>query len=252
MTKNEGRTVRVYCEQSLTNDMQLALSVAATNHLLKVMRLRPGDHFALFDGSGFDYPAELLHTKGAGVTARVGCAGTQEPPAPLNIHLALGVSKGERMDFAIQKAVELGVSQITPLWSARAVVKLTDERLARRLAHWRGIIISACEQSGRRRLPQLHPASSLNDWLSRSHPGGLLLHPCAASGFDQLPPPPAGAITLLIGPEGGLTPTERDLALQRGFTGVRLGPRTLRTETAPLAAITAAQLLWGDFRAAAS
>jgi 16S rRNA (uracil1498-N3)-methyltransferase len=173
--------------------------------------------------------------------------GEPEPPAPLAIHLGLGVSKGERMDFALQKAVELGVSSIAPLFTERSVVRLSGDRLGKREAHWRGVVIAACEQSGRRRLPALHPARSLETWLSQAHPFPLLLHHRGGLPLPSLPPPGA-SLSLLIGPEGGLADGERSHAEHAGFASVRLGPRILRTETAPLAALAVVQALWGDLR----
>lgn len=215
-----------------------------------MLRLRPGDRFVLFDGHGQDYAAEIHKIRGTTLMARVGSPGPVEPPPVLHIHLGLGISKGERLEFAIQKAVELGVSAITPLWTSRSVVRLNGERLSRKLARWQGILISACEQSGRRRLPQLHPPEKLDQWLTREHPHGLLLDHRVTTSLHQLPPPADDTLSLTIGPEGGLAPAERQAALAAGLTAVRLGPRVLRTETAPLAAMAALQTLWGDFRAA--
>lgn len=248
MAENQSRRIRVFTHEVLTPGSEVTLPADATRHLLKVLRLRVGDSFWLCDGQGHDYPAEVLGGQGATMRARVGAPGPSEPPPTLHIHLGLGVSKGERMDFAMQKSIELGVSRITPLWTERSVVKLEGDRLERRLNHWRGVMIAACEQSGRRRLPVLHSPSALSPWLAEGHSQGLLLYHGATIGLNQLPPPRDGAVTLLIGPEGGLTSAERNLATDQGFSAVRLGPRILRTETAPLAAIAAAQILWGDFR----
>lgn len=219
--------------------------------MLNVLRLRPGDGFVLFDGHGHDYPAEIREIRGTSLVAQVGSAGPPEPPPTLEIHLGLGISKGERMEFAIQKAVELGVTAITALWTSRSVVRLDGERQRRRVARWQSILISACEQSGRRVLPGLHPPETLDHWLARTHPCGLLLDHRASTGLHQLPSPASHSLTLTIGPEGGLAPAERQAAQQAGLTPIRLGPRILRTETAPLAAIAALQMLWGDFRALA-
>lgn len=168
-----------------------------------------------------------------------------EPEASLCILLGIGISRGERMNFAIQKSVELGVSEITPLDTARNVVQLDADRREKRLAHWQRILLSACEQSGRSRLPVLHPPTRLTDWLV-SHRGGLMLDHRAPAGLCDLPPPKE-ALPLLVGPEGGFEAPEQDQAAAAGFTAVRLGPRVMRTETAPLAALAAIQVLWGDF-----
>jgi 16S rRNA (uracil1498-N3)-methyltransferase len=182
--------------------------------------------------------------------AEIGPPGEPEPAPALHVTLGLGITKGERMDFALQKAVELGAATLAPLFTERTVVKLRDDRLDKRHAHWHGVIVAACEQSGRRRLPQLAPAQRLAAWLNAlpADHNGLLLHHRAEHALSALPPPPVARVTLLVGPEGGLAPDERAAALGRGFAAVRLGPRVMRAETAPLAALAALQTLWGDFR----
>lgn len=152
------------------------------------------------------------------------------------------------MDFAIQKAVELGVTRITPLLSERCVVRLPTERMQRRIEHWQGVVVAACEQSGRRRLPLLEPTREFGYWESAPGIGyGIVLDHRAQDTLDRLPPPEE-EVSLLVGPEGGWSENERERMLAAGFRGARLGPRILRTETAPLAAIAALQMLWGDFR----
>ena len=170
----------------------------------------------------------------------------REAPGALQIHLGIGISRGERMDVAIQKSVELGVTAITPLMAERSVVQLRADRTKQRLAHWRGVMISACEQSGRSILPILHPPCTPAAWIDDNHPGLLLYH--RATQTLATLPPPAGTLNLLIGPEGGLSESERLLAESNEFVAVRMGPRVMRTETAPIAALAAAQALWGDFR----
>ncbi|EIC23972.1 16S rRNA (uracil(1498)-N(3))-methyltransferase [Thiorhodovibrio frisius] len=249
---SEERLPRVYTNQPLAANTEIELQPSATKHLQQVLRLRRGDHFIVFDGHGHDFAAEIKDLRGTNLIACVGAAGPPEPAPALRIHLGIGVSKGERMEFAIQKAVEVGVTELTPLWTGRSVVKLDGERLARKITRWQGIIISACEQSGRRVLPRLHQPVKLADWLAHDHPCGVLLDHRAEATLHQLPPPvpnqTGNQITLAIGPEGGLSPEERATAMAKRFTPVRLGPRILRTETAPLAAIAAIQTLWGDFR----
>lgn len=242
------RRPRIFTPLPLSAGESVDLEGQAARHLTRVLRLQPGDELILFNGEGYDWPARLLgsdrHRALVEVTGRSG----PEPPQPLEIHLGIGLSRGERMDLAIQKAVELGVSRITPLQTERSVVRLPPRRLEKRLEHWRGVIIAACEQCGRRRLPVLEAVSPLDGWLSLAEgENGLQLDHRAGRTLDRLPAP-AGPIRLLAGPEGGLTDAEHRLAVERGFTGVRLGPRVLRTETAPLAAIAAMQMLWGDFR----
>lgn len=246
---SEARLTRIYSEHPLASNTEMTLQPRAAKHLRHVLRLRRGDSFILFDGNGQDFASEIKDARGDAPVARVGAAGPPEPPPALRIHLGIGVSKGERMEFAMQKAVELGVTDLTPLWTTRGVVKLDGERLARKLARWRGIIISACEQSGRRVLPRLRGPTKLAEWLAQDHPCGLLLHHRAEATLDQLKaPPPGSPVSLVIGPEGGLSPEERALAAANGFKALRMGPRVMRTETAPLAAIAAMQALWGDFR----
>ena len=239
------RTPRIYVDAELASGRVISLPAPAVQHLVQVLRLRAGDHLMLFNGDGRDYPAQVLGANRHHVEARLAEPGLPEPPLPLLLHLGIGISKGERMDFAVQKAVELGVAEITPLFAGRAVVRLEGDRLAKRLDHWQGVMTAACEQSGRRRLARLNPAQPLATWLDLGHPCPLLLDPHADRALADLPPP-GPALTLLIGPEGGLAPAEREQAYASGFTGVRLGPRILRTETAPLAALAIAQALWGD------
>ncbi len=241
------RLPRIFVESSLSVGSRLALPAGPTRHLTQVLRLAANDPLILFNGDGRDYPARLIETNRDAATVLVEGASEPETSARLSIHLALGISKGERMEYALQKAVELGVETLTPLFTERSQVRLEGARLERRLEHWRGIVVGACEQSGRRRLPTLDPALTLDQWLAARIDGGLLLDPQAPRQLTGLPAPDAG-ITLLVGPEGGLSSRERDRALRQGFQGVRLGPRILRTETAPLAAIAVIQALWGDFR----
>jgi 16S rRNA (uracil1498-N3)-methyltransferase len=211
----------------------------------QVLRLGVGAPLLLFDGSGRDFPARVIASDKRGARVAVGPPGEEEPTPPLAIHLAVGVSKGERMDLIVQKAVELGVTSIRPLFTERSVVQLAGERLERRHEHWQGVLVGACEQSGRRRLPRLAPARGLGDWLAEAPASGLLLDPRADRALTEIPAP-VGEVTLLVGPEGGLSPRERAQAEAGGLRGVRLGPRVLRAETAPLAAIAVIQALWGD------
>jgi 16S rRNA (uracil1498-N3)-methyltransferase len=241
------RVPRVFVELPLGGENRVRLPPGASRHLIQVLRLRTGAPLTLFNGDGRDFPGRLLIVTGGAAEVETGLPTDREPPAVLAVHLGIGVSRGERMDLAIQKAVELGVSRISPLFSRRSLVRLDGTRLDRRQQHWRGVLVAACEQSGRRRLPELSAATSLDRWLSRPHPTPLLLDHRSPTPLTALRSP-AGALTLLVGPEGGLTPEERARAGASAFTPVRLGPRVLRTETAPLAALAAIQALWGDFR----
>ncbi len=241
------RLPRVYLDQPLSSSAPLRLPEGPARHLTQVLRLGPGDALLCFNGDGRDRSARVLEAGRQGVVLAVEGAGDLEPEPSLRIQLALGISRGERMDYAIQKAVELGVVGIQPLFTERSMVQLKGERRDRRLAHWRGVLIGACEQSGRRRLPMLATVQELADWLAADPKGVLLLDPRAPRSLAQ-GERPGSEVTLLVGPEGGLSPQERNLASRHGVTGVRLGPRILRAETAPLAAIAVLQALWGDFR----
>ena len=240
------RTSRIFTDQALQAGATVTLDGAGSRYVRQVLRLRHGQTVLLFDGSGRDFEAELLDGKHRDCSLRILRAVSVEPAPALRLHLGIGISRGERMDYAIQKSVELGVSEISPLFSSRSVVRLNPDRRNKRIAHWEGVIRSACEQSGRSRLPRLNPPSALSDWLS-SHPGGLMLYHMATDTLAT-GPAPGSELNLLIGPEGGLSDAERAYAVDRGYKAVRLGPRVLRTETAPLAALAAIQALWGDFR----
>jgi 16S rRNA (uracil1498-N3)-methyltransferase len=240
---------RIFHEAPLRCGDSVTLDAAAGHHLAKVLRCRTGEQLELFNGDGCGYLATIhaitRRETRVGVTA-------QSPPeaAPrLAIHLGLPLSKGQRMDFAVQKAVELGVAAITPLLSAHAAVKLPPQRLQHKQQHWRQVVISACEQSGRNRLPLLHAPMALDDWPAAEVGSGILLDPLAEHTLASLDAPAASTTLYLVcGPEGGFSRAEIERLRQRRFAAVRLGPRVLRSETAPLAAIAALQTLWGDFR----
>ncbi|MBK1694955.1 16S rRNA (uracil(1498)-N(3))-methyltransferase [Chromatium weissei] len=240
------RQPRIFIDYPLHIGDTISLPIAAQRHITQVLRLTADAPLILFNGNGCDYSARLLSFQRDATRVRIDAVTSPESSPPLAIQLALGVSKGERMDYALQKAVELGVTRLMPLFTERSQVRLDGERLQRRLEHWRGVVIGACEQSGRRRVPQIDSALTLETWLAQWPNGGYLLDPLAARALTEIPAP-AGQITLLIGPEGGLSSRERNLVNHQGFQGVRLGPRILRTETAPLAAIAVIQALWGDF-----
>ncbi|SEQ33506.1 16S rRNA (uracil1498-N3)-methyltransferase [Azotobacter beijerinckii] len=221
------------------------LPEAQAHYIGRVLRLAAGDAVQLFDGSGQEFIGELAEVgkKNVQVELREQFAGQAE--SPLRIHLGQGLSRGERMDWAIQKATELGVAEITPIVSERCEVRLKDERADKRLAHWRQIAISACEQCGRSLLPAIHPPILLGDWLERTRAElKLVLHPVAEPLASHARP---GSLAFLIGPEGGLSEAEVEAARRAGYRAARLGPRVLRTETAPVVALSVAQQLWGDF-----
>ena len=240
------RVTRLYVDRPLTAGTDLELNESAGRYIAQVLRLRVGHTLTLFNGDGRDFHARLDQCGRRGCRVHVGELLSTETPSSLRIHLGIGVSRGERMDFAMQKSVELGVTAITPLMTERGVVQLRPDRVAQRLAHWRGVITGACEQCGRSLLPQLHEPCTTADWVDRHHPGLLLYHQAGKTLPAQ--PDPSGTINLLIGPEGGLSEAERRLAERKGFVAVRMGPRVMRTETAPIAALAAIQTLWGDFR----
>ena len=224
---------------------QHELPEAQAHYIGRVLRHAAGDAVQLFDGSGQEYRGELIEVgkKAVRVELREQLAGQAE--SPLRIHLGQGLSRGERMDWAIQKTTELGVGEITPIVSERCEVRLKDERADKRLAHWRQVAISACEQCGRSVLPLIHPPISLAEWQANVQAElKLVLHPVAAPLESHARPQ---SLAFLIGPEGGLSEAEVEQARAAGFHAARLGPRVLRTETAPVVALAVAQQLWGDF-----
>ena len=227
----------------------LSLEGETSHYLKSVLRLKKGWRLTIFDGAGYECLATVEGFGRDTTHLRLDTPEAINRESPLKIHLALGISRGERMDFAIQKAVELGVDEITPLLTEFCVVRLNEERKSNRQHHWQGIIRSACEQSGRNRLPTLHATCRLDDWLGQRENAGniLMLDPEGEPGFGSQPKPQDG-LTLLIGPEGGFSPREREEAVRSEWSCVSLGPRILRTETAVLASLAACQTLWGDFK----
>lgn len=238
---------RFYCPHRLGPGQILDLPPEAAHHAAKVLRMETGQEVTLFNGEGGEYRAVITHLGKKGVTVKITAFHPCEIESPLEITLAQAVSSGDRMDFTLQKAVELGIRHIQPLLSERCVVKLSGERAERRVQHWQNVVTSACEQCGRNHVPQVAPILSLPNWLGQKPTGvSLLLSPVAEHSLASLPRP-EGPVILLIGPEGGLSPNEIHMAQTTGFAPARLGPRVLRTETAALAALAAMQALWGDF-----
>lgn len=238
-------STRIHIADALAVDVRLELPEGAARHVGQVLRMRPGELLTLFNGAGGEYDAVIEAVERRSVRVRVESFREVERESRLALVLAQCVSKGERMDYTVQKAVELGASAIVPLLSARSVVKLDGERWEKKLEHWRGVVLSACEQSGRTRIPHLHPLQRLDAWLATAASGTrLVLAPGGHHALKELPP--ATEATLLVGPEGGLDDKEIALAVHRGFTAIGLGPRVLRTETAGVAALAALQALWGD------
>jgi 16S rRNA (uracil1498-N3)-methyltransferase len=239
---------RFYCPEILAQRGAAELPEQAAHHAARVLRLRVGDRVGVFNGLGGEGEARIADIGKRNVTLEIVDWLDVERESPLQVLLAQAISAGEKMDFTLQKAVELGIGNIQPLASERSVVRLSGERAEKRVAHWQGVVVAACEQSGRNRVPGVAPIRPLLDWLEQQDQSGLrlMLSPTAEIGLRDLPKP-AGSVTLLVGPEGGLSLAEAEAAQRYGYTPVRLGARVLRTETAALAALAAMQTLWGDF-----
>ncbi|ACL73971.1 protein of unknown function DUF558 [Thioalkalivibrio sulfidiphilus HL-EbGr7] len=243
------RTTRLYLNQSLSVGDTIELDERAHRHVVQVLRLRPGAELVLFNGQGGEYRATLTEAQKRHSSVSLTGFDPRDTRPALPVTLVQGISKGDRMDYSLQKATELGVSRIQPVLTQRSQAPGDPRRLDNRLEHWRGVVISACEQCGRNELPELGGVISFQAWLG-SEPDsglGLVLDPRAETGLSGLVPP-EGEVSLLIGPEGGLDEAEILAARHRGFTPVRLGPRILRTETAGVAALAVIQGLWGDLR----
>ncbi|MDD5056944.1 MAG: 16S rRNA (uracil(1498)-N(3))-methyltransferase [Sideroxydans sp.] len=241
---------RFYCPPPLPQNSNCELPPEAAHHASRVLRLRVGDAVQIFDGQGNALDAIIADIHGKHVTLGnlQPCPGQTE--TSLRIVLAQAMSSSEKMDWVVQKATELGADEIVPVQTQRSVAKLSGDRAEKRTEHWRNVTVSACEQSGRNTLPQLHAPQELSTWLHemRHEPGSKFILLPGGSGNLQSQPKPTGRATLLIGPEGGFTGDEASLAQQAGFIPVLLGPRVLRTETAAIAGIAALQTLWGDFQ----
>lgn len=240
-------TPRFFIDQNLVPGAHFILPPGAARHAVRVLRLAVGDTLHVFNGQGGEFGARIDHISKDEVAVNVVAFHAIECESVLDVMLAQGISSGERMDYTLQKAVELGVSLIQPIAARRSVVKLAGERADKRVAHWQGVVTSACEQCGRNRVPQVMPPLSLAAWLGQRPAGRLLfLSPLAESSLTELPRPD-GLQILVAGPEGGFEPDEIAALQSAGAIPVRLGPRVLRTETAALAALAAMQTLWGDF-----
>lgn len=239
------RLSRLYLPHRLQTGERRSLDAEASHYLRDVLRLDAGDGLTVFDGTGGEYAAQVAVVGKREVVLRVGDFHSREAESPLAVTLGLGITRGERMDYAVQKAVELGVARIAPLITERCVVRLDPARWAQRAAHWRKVAVSACEQCGRNRPPELDEPTRLATWLGAQAGLRLFCDPRAPLGLRE-PGTPVDRVCLLAGPEGGFTEEERELARRAGFAGVRLGPRILRAETAALAALAALQALWGD------
>ncbi|ATF91092.1 16S rRNA (uracil(1498)-N(3))-methyltransferase [Cedecea neteri] len=240
------RIPRIHHPENLSVGQDVALSEDAANHVGRVLRMGAGQTIQLFDGSNQVFDAEIVQADKKSVRVKVLAGNEDDRESPLWLHLGQVMSRGEKMEFTIQKAVELGVNVITPLFSERCGVKLDAERLNKKLQQWQKIAIAACEQCGRNRVPEVRPAMELADWCAEQDAAlKLNLHPRASASINTLPQP-VERVRLLIGPEGGLSADEIAMTAEHQFTDILLGPRVLRTETTALTAITALQVRFGD------
>ncbi|KLI99601.1 16S rRNA (uracil(1498)-N(3))-methyltransferase [Luteimonas sp. FCS-9] len=241
------RVIRAFVDLPLREGDTIELPDDAAAHLVRVLRLREGDGCVLFNGDGCDHDAQLTRADKRGAAARIVASRRVELESPLRIVLLQGIARGEKMDWILQKATELGVAGFVPVSSDRSEVRLDAERAGKRHAHWRSVVVSACEQSWRTRVPEVAAPQSLAAALAALPPGDgrWLLDPDATAGLATLPAP-AGELVLAIGPEGGWSDNDRAALVAAGFGGLRLGPRILRTETAGIAAIAALQARFGD------
>jgi 16S rRNA (uracil1498-N3)-methyltransferase len=241
------RLTRVFVQTPLSAGSNVALEGTAANHVMRVLRLREGDALTLFDGRGGEYGARITGFRKDSVQVEVREHRDVERESALDITLAQGISRGERMDLVMQKATELGVTRIVPMITERTVVKLDERQAERKWEHWRAIVISACEQSGRNRVPEISSPVAYYEAIAKTIPASLtrlLLSPSGTLRVRDLGEPKQVAV--LIGPEGGLSENEQEAAVAAGFQQVRMGPRILRTETAALAALAALQHALGD------
>jgi 16S rRNA (uracil1498-N3)-methyltransferase len=224
---------RFYCPVPLQTGLALSLPPGAARHV-QVLRMQPGGMITLFNGEGGEFDATVTRMGRSDVDVEVGTHHLVEREAARAVHLLVGITANERMDWLVEKATELGVTSITPLAAERSVLKLKGERADKKLAHWRGVAVAAAEQCGRNRVPEVHPAVTLKEWLAQAEPGERWV--LSLSEGTQAPSAMAGAapVTVLSGPEGGLSPSEEASALAAGFIPITLGSRVLRAETAPL------------------
>ena len=239
------RTPRIFSNQPLIAEAELPLNENAAQYLGKVLRARVDDDVIVFDGQGQQGTARIKAIAKYSVTVQLGAITTPQTESSLQSHLGLCLSKGDRFDWAIQKATELGVGSISPLYSTRVDFTVPPERLAKRLSHWQQIVTSACEQSGRVRIPAVNAPTSLTNWVSETVADTKLVLHCDVQGEPLFAAKPQ-SVALLIGPEGGLTDEEVAAAKRHHFQPWQLGPRILRTETAPVVALAVIGAQWGD------
>ena len=251
MTATTMRTPRLHVDLPLAAGARVTLPEAAGHHATRVLRLGVGDALTVFDGRGGEYHATLARAARGAVAIDVGEHVPVDRESAFTVELGQGICKGDRMDLVVQKATELGVHRIAPLVCERTVVKLDPARAERRIAHWQAIAVHAAQQCGRTRVPEVAGVEGLGPWLARScrdHQGLVLSPRGEARLSDIAPPAPGTPVPLLVGPEGGLSPREDECARAAGLTGLRLGPRVLRAETAAVVALGVLQAWWGDLR----
>jgi len=241
------RIPRLYIDQPLAVGEECVLAGDRFHYLINVLRLSPGRPLVLFNGQGGEYKATVADVQKKRASVKIERFVDVERESPLAIELAIGISKGDRMDWIVQKATELGVTRITPLFTDRSEVKLAGKRRDKKIAHWREVIVNACEQCGRNRLPVLDDIKSLAEWTEQGDTDCRLMLEFAEDADSPFQQPTPSSVALLVGPEGGFSEAEVALAKQKEFAIWRLGPRVLRTETAPVAALSILQHQWGDF-----
>jgi 16S rRNA (uracil1498-N3)-methyltransferase len=240
------RLTRSHVDLPLQAGAEVVLPEDVAAHLLRVLRLQVGDACVLFNGDGHDYDARITVIGKREARAEIAAARRIDNESPLRITLLQGIARGEKMDWILQKATELGVTRILPVTSERSEVKLDAQRADKRLAHWRGIVVSACEQSGRALLPEVAPPQSLAQAARLREGRGFILDPFAEASLSTVRDTSLQECTIAIGPEGGWSPRDREQLVAAGYEGLRLGPRVLRTETAGMAAIAVLQAACGD------
>jgi 16S rRNA (uracil1498-N3)-methyltransferase len=238
-----ARVPRLFVDALLEPQTRLVLPDDAAHHAARVLRLKDGDPVVLFDGRGGEYEARLAIHRRDQVSAEITERRDTERESPLQVTLAQAISSSDKMDFTIQKAVELGVAEIHPLLTSKSLVRLSGERESKKLAHWRRVAIAACEQCGRNRIPEIREPVALERYCPTAE-SKILLSPSGSGKLEDLA---KGPVVLAAGPEAGFSDSEEELLLRTGFQPVRLGPRILRTETAALAALAALNALAGDF-----
>ncbi len=245
---------RFYCTETMVIDSIIELPEKIRHHATHVLRLKQGDNVTLFDGHGGEFSAQITHNNKSHTSAIITKHSDIERESSLKIEIAQAICVNEKMDWVIQKSVELGANRIQPISTKRSIVRLSHDRATKRLHHWQQIVIAACEQCGRNKIPEVLSLSTLTDWLNiknehtlASHTNYVLSTTANGNLKNHTKPLSTNTITILIGPEGGLTPEEEESALLKGFIPLRLGKRILRTESAALATIAAMQALWGDY-----